>query len=202
MEKKILTLNVSKQWFDMIVAGQKTEEYREIKPYWVARLFHNNSNIVDVRNLASALAGRTDLLKKYIDAQRIVLKQYTHVLFINGYRKDSPRIEKEIESITIGKPKRGLCPDKWLDTEFFIIKFKSRMTNKEFFNAYRGEPVLYKGNDIGAYVAGYVEEKYIIIGFYDDKGCILAFNTDVNVDEVYESYRFAKLKYLEVIKHQ
>lgn len=60
----------------------------------------------------------------------------------------------------------------------------------------------YKGNDIGAYVAGYVEEKYIILGFYADKGYILAFNTDVNVDEVYESYRFAKLKYLEVIKHQ
>lgn len=51
-------------------------------------------------------------------------KPYTHVLFINGYRKDSLRIEKKIESITIGKPKKGLCPDKWLDTEFFIIKFK------------------------------------------------------------------------------
>ena len=63
MEKKVLTLTVNKQWFNMIVAGEKTEEYREIKPYWVARLFHNNSNIVDVRNLASALAGRTDLLK-------------------------------------------------------------------------------------------------------------------------------------------
>lgn len=124
MEKKVLTLTVSKQWFDMIVAGVKAEEYREIKPYWVARLFQNNSNIVDVRNLASALAGRTDLLKKYIDAQRIVLKQYTHVLFINGYRKDSPRIEKEIVSIAIGKPKKGMCPDKWLDTEFFVIKFK------------------------------------------------------------------------------
>lgn len=124
MKKKILTLTIDKQWFDMVVSGEKNEEYREIKPYWVARLFHNNSNIIDVRNLASALAGRTDLLKKYIDAQRIVLKQYTHVLFINGYRKDSPRIEKEIESITIGKPKKGLCPDKWLDTEFFIIKFK------------------------------------------------------------------------------
>lgn len=49
------------------------------------------------------------------------------------------------------------------------------MTNKEFFNAHRGEPVLYKGKDIGAYVAGYVEEKYIILGFYDDKGCILAY---------------------------
>lgn len=74
------------------------------------------------------------------------------------------------------------------------------MTNEEFFNAHLGEPVLYKGNDIGAYVAGYVEEKYIILGFYDDKGCILAFNTGVNVDEVYESYRFAKLKYLKIIK--
>ncbi|WP_308396831.1 hypothetical protein [Prevotella sp.] len=103
-KKKVLTLAVSKEWFDMIVSGEKNEEYREIKPYWVARLFQNNSNIVDVRYLASGLAGRTDLLKKYIDAQRIVLKQYTHVLFINGYRKDSPRIEKEIESISIGKP--------------------------------------------------------------------------------------------------
>ena len=123
-EKKILSLVLEKKWFKKIVSGEKTEEYREIKPYWVARLFHNNSNIVDVRNLASSLAGRTDLLKKYIDAQRIVLKQYTHILFINGYRKDSQRIEKDIDSITIGKPKKGLCPDKWLDTEFFIIKFK------------------------------------------------------------------------------
>ena len=124
MKKKVLTLTVSKQWFDMIVADEKTEEYREIKPYWVARLFQNNSNIVDMKYLSSGFAGRTDLLKKYIDAQRIVLKHYTHALFINGYRKDSPRIEKEIESITIGKPKKGLCPDNWLDTEFFIIKFK------------------------------------------------------------------------------
>ena len=30
------------------------------------------------------------------------------------------------------------------------------MTNEEFFNAHIGERVLYKGNDIGAYVAGYV----------------------------------------------
>ena len=75
------------------------------------------------------------------------------------------------------------------------------MTNKDFFNAYRAEPVLYKGNDIGAYVAGYVGDKYIILGFYDDKGCILSFNTRVNVDMVYVSYRFAKLKYLRIIEH-
>lgn len=76
------------------------------------------------------------------------------------------------------------------------------MTNEEFFNAHPGERILYKGNDIGAYVAGYVGDKYIILGFYDDKGCILAFNTRVNVDMVYVSYRFAKLKYLRIIEHE
>ena len=109
-KKKILTLNVSKQWLDMIVAGEKTEEYREIKPYWIKRLTINCEVEYDV-------SAETYCVK-------VLYRPYTHVLFINGYRKDSPRIEKEIESITIGKPKKGLCPDKWLDTEFFIIKFK------------------------------------------------------------------------------
>lgn len=122
--RKYLTLTVSKEWFGKILSGEKTEEYREIKPYWVVRLFQNNSNIVDVQYLASGLAGRTDLLKGYIDAQRIILKPYSHILFINGYGKNRPRVEKEIVSITIGKPKKGLCPDKWVDKEFFIIKFK------------------------------------------------------------------------------
>lgn len=55
MKKKVLTLTISKQWFDMILSGEKTEEYREIKPYWVARLFQCNSNIFDVRYIASVL---------------------------------------------------------------------------------------------------------------------------------------------------
>ena len=66
------------------------------------------------------------------------------------------------------------------------------MTNKDFFQCYRGDPVLYKGNDIGAYVAGYVDDKYIILGFYDDKGCILAFNTRVNVDIITNNMKIMK----------
>lgn len=115
MEKKILPLTVSKQWFDMIVAGEKTEEYREIKGYWSNRLFCQER--CDLHGCYPCKKGLKERLKRYY-------KGYTHVLFINGYRKDSPRIEKEIDSITIGKPKKGMCPDKWLDTEFFIIKFK------------------------------------------------------------------------------
>ena len=108
MKKNVLTLTVSKQWFDMIVTGEKTEEYREIKPYWIKRLTTNCEVFYDVE--AKTHCGE------------VLYRHYTHVIFINGYRKDSPRIEKEIVSITIGNPKKGLCPDKWLDTEFFIIK--------------------------------------------------------------------------------
>ena len=125
-KKKVLTLTISKQWFDKIASGEKTEEYREIKPYWVARLLQNNSNIVDVRHLALALAGRTDLLKKYIDAQRIVLKQYTHVLFINGYRKDSQRIEKEIDRVSPSVSQRRECaPISGLIQSFSLLILSS-----------------------------------------------------------------------------
>ena len=109
-KKKALTLTVSKQWLDMIVAVEKTEEYLEIKPYWIKRLTTNCEVAYDVA--AETYCGK------------VLYRPYTHVLFINGYHKDSPRIEKEIESISIVKPKKGLCPDKWLDNEFFVIKFK------------------------------------------------------------------------------
>ena len=94
MEKKVLKLTIKKQWFDMIASGEKTEDYRVIKPYWMNRFLGH-------------------------------AKEFTHALFINRCCKDSPRIEKEIESITIGKPKMGLCPNEWLGTDFFVIKLKT-----------------------------------------------------------------------------
>lgn len=116
MKKKILTLTVSKEWFEMIVAGEKKEEYREIKPYWASRLINQQAESGEV--LFDEFGGYCRAIgnPEY--------KPFTHVLFINGYRKDSPKVEKKIESITIGKPKKGLCPDKWLNHKFFIIKFK------------------------------------------------------------------------------
>ena len=72
------------------------------------------------------------------------------------------------------------------------------MTNDEFFNAHMGQRVIYKGKDIGAYVEGYVEEKYIILGFNDYTCCILYFTSKVykTICETYNSYIFEKLKYL------
>ena len=115
-KKKVLPLTISKEWFYMIADGRKTEEYREIKPYWASRLVNQNAE--------SGMVGFDEFGGYTAVIGEPEYKPYTHVLFINGYRKDSPRIEKEIESITIGNPKKGLCPSKWLDHEFFIIKFK------------------------------------------------------------------------------
>ena len=115
-KKKVLPLTISKEWFYMIADGRKTEEYREIKPYWASRLVNQNAE--------SGMVGFDEFGGYTAVIGEPEYKPYTHVLFINGYRKDSPRIEKEIESISIGKPKKGMCPDRWLDHEFFIIKFK------------------------------------------------------------------------------
>ena len=68
---EILTLPIHKKWFDMILSGEKTEEYREIKPWYVNRLH----------------------FKK------------THILFRNGYRKDSPSCLVKLEAIMKGKGK-------------------------------------------------------------------------------------------------
>ncbi len=115
-KKKVLAVTISKEWFDMVADGRKTEEYRAIKPYWASRLVNQNAE--------SGMVGFDEFGGYTAVIGEPEYKPFTHVLFTNGYRKDSPRIEKKIESITIGKPKKGLCPDKWLDTEFFIIKFK------------------------------------------------------------------------------
>ena len=131
-KKKVLTLTVSKQWFDMIVSAEKNEEYRVIKGFWMSRLLLiKDEECKDSDKFKKLHIGKneeiligTDTIKKKLNNGTMKFVSFTHVLFKNGYYDDSPRIEKQIESITIGKPKKGLCPDNWLDTEFFIIKFK------------------------------------------------------------------------------
>jgi len=38
MSSKTLRLTIKRQFFDLIAAGQKKIEYREIKPHWITRL--------------------------------------------------------------------------------------------------------------------------------------------------------------------
>lgn len=97
----MLTLPIKKKWFDMILSGEKKEEYREIKYYWTTR-FRNALYDVTVAN--------------YFD--NIVYARGT-VRFKNGYQKNAPKIECYIELVQgMGKPEWGAEPDK----EYYVLK--------------------------------------------------------------------------------
>lgn len=76
----MLTLPIKKKWFDMIRAGIKTEEYREIKPYYQSRF--------EKLWQGSLIGG---------DAIR-------EIAFRNGYSKDAPTIIAEC-SLKVGNGK-------------------------------------------------------------------------------------------------
>ena len=46
----MLTLPIKQKWFDMIMSGEKLEEYRDIKPYWTKRL-NISPIILNIENL-------------------------------------------------------------------------------------------------------------------------------------------------------
>lgn len=46
----MLTLPIKKQWFDMILSGEKKEEYRDVKPYYLARFHGKEKRKIRLRN--------------------------------------------------------------------------------------------------------------------------------------------------------
>ena len=45
-----LRLTLKRHWFDQIVSGKKTVEYREIKPYWESRLEDRDFDVIEFKN--------------------------------------------------------------------------------------------------------------------------------------------------------
>lgn len=78
---KTLHLTLKKKWFDMILSGEKKEEYREMKDYWYRRL----TNLFDI-----------DKFKDYAAIK------YDTITFKNGYSKDAPEIVIEYVSLSEG----------------------------------------------------------------------------------------------------
>ena len=82
-----LVLTIKRKWFDMILSGEKKEEYREIKPYYETRF----------RNLwrGSLIGGAAE----------------RHIIFRNGYSADSPKL---LATVTIdtgeGREEWGAAP--------------------------------------------------------------------------------------------
>lgn len=100
MQKYVLKLVVKKKWFDMIVSGKKTEEYREIKPYWIDKLVNQDAD--------SGFIGYANEEKKQPKIfGEIEYIPFTHVLFFHGYSKNRKSIEKRLTASPLVSHKRG-----------------------------------------------------------------------------------------------
>lgn len=125
----VLHLTVKRQWYEMIDSDDKTEEYREIKPYWIVRLLNidhpeeeKGENKVIPSNIAFDIMHGfepTEVLKAYSSS----FKTFAGVLFRNGYSGGARQRSFKFESLSIGEghPEWGAESGK----KYFIIKFSA-----------------------------------------------------------------------------
>ena len=78
---KILRLNLKAHWYNLIEQGVKTEEYRELKEYWIKRLY----------------VGGIDSKPKHYDA----------IEFVYGYTKRTMIYEYKGLNISKGRKEWG-----------------------------------------------------------------------------------------------
>ena len=112
----ILHLTLKKKWFDMILSGEKTEEYREIKPYWIKRLLEYRgvySYPIMSPIIKSCLSEKSFEWLAYIGMYPKFYKG-DEIVFTNGYGKDKPTIKVWIKGFSIkeGKQEWGAEPNK------------------------------------------------------------------------------------------
>lgn len=175
-EPRILDLSLCYQWYDMIASGEKTEEYREIKDYWLHRL-------TNIQFFTGELEERDMAFAKRYDAVRFHRGQggKTTMLF-------------ECKELTIGfgKPEQGAPADK----RVFIIRLGKRIENPDCVINQRGHG-FNKGGEHeicptitgGAFVFNNTIREPIVLGWTrDEKGNV----TDRHPVEVANAVTAAK----------
>ena len=105
--RKTLHLNLKKKWFDMILSGEKKEEYRAITEYWLRRFFKDAKFVYNTSfNIGYLTSSNT--------------RDFETITFSNGYQKDRPQFEIEFKKLRLGK---GL--EKWgadSQEQYFIFE--------------------------------------------------------------------------------
>ena len=98
-QHRMLVLPIKKKWFDMIISGEKTEEYREIKQYYNSRF-------------KKYMPRKTDFKKEEISPKFFII-------FRNGYRYNDPQVICSCKlSVGMGKEKWGAQPG----IKYYILK--------------------------------------------------------------------------------
>ncbi len=114
--EKVLILPIRKKWLDMILSGEKGEEYREIKPYWTVRI---------VRWLGFSVSETESVLGLLRKQETLRTKR---VIFQNGYGRKAPKVEIVCTlSIGTGKVEWGAESGK----EYYRFHVKSILSRKE-----------------------------------------------------------------------
>lgn len=108
-----LHLTLKKKWFEMILSGEKKEEYREIKPYWEKR-FNPTYTDYAIGNSPKSTIYNTFYIRR--DLGGVV---YDKVEFQNGYSKNAPKILIECKGILTGNAKADWS-DNWQGCVFII----------------------------------------------------------------------------------
>ena len=103
---KTLHLVLKGKWYDMIDRGEKKEEYREVKKYWMKRL---------IEDVAEDEEGYTCCHVFYVD--------YDCVCFHRGYTSTTMTFAVESIEMGRGKPEWGAPTD----IPVFIIKLGERL---------------------------------------------------------------------------
>lgn len=111
----VLHLTLKKKWFDMIASGEKKEEYREIKPYWIKRLLYSSFM------LNAPIADRV-LINGYEWHQPLPIDV---IIFKNGYSGGAPIMSIECKGIEVreGRTEWGAEPNK----KYFVIKLGQKL---------------------------------------------------------------------------
>lgn len=120
-----LNLTIKKQWFDLVASREKKEEYREIKPYWAARLLHSRDEmesavfeemVCNMREPFRRFNTTSDLLNYF----GVCFRKFDVVVFRNGYAATSPKITAQLKGIKIssGLPEWGAEHGK----NYFVLR--------------------------------------------------------------------------------
>ena len=125
-QMKKLHLSLKKQWFDMTKAGIKTEDYRELTPYWLKRLmyfdFEDDSDFYTVGDIEEVLLRLSNGDISVLDEKSIYFNHFDSNTMTLGYPKstDLERILKlEHKGIEIreGNPEWGAVPGR----KYFVV---------------------------------------------------------------------------------
>lgn len=100
----MLTLPIKKKWFDLILSGEKKEEYRETTSYWMTRF---------AKVFGECAYGVVH--PKCYETKSCVAE----IMFRNGYSKNSPSFAAKCTlSVGKGREKWGAEPGK----EYYTLK--------------------------------------------------------------------------------